>query len=537
MNDTAESRWRDLELFRSQYLRRAIDCSSLTVPTLIPESDQNYGWTGQQFNKLPSLYQGAGARGVSNLSAKLLLALYPPSQPFFRLVMDRGQLEEYIGQSGADPNQLMSELDIALSSMERQILQRMDQLQSRPALFEAIKHLIVGGNALLYIGADTIRMYGLRSFCVDRDPDGNVTEMVIRELVSPRHLPAGADHQGEDDKDAEELYTHVSIDPQGGDKAVQWYQEYDGKRIPGTAGFSKLETSPWIPLRLNRIAGESYGRGLVEEVLGDLQSLESLSKAIVEGSLIAAKAIGLVNPNGTTRADVLARAENGAIVAGNAADVEFLQVQKANDFATALQTMQLIERRLNFTFLSNEAMQRDAERVTAAEIRLMAEMLEAGLGGVYSLLSAELQIPLIRRVMHMMERGGELPPVPKGLVEPQVTTGLEAIGRGNDKQRLTDFLQVVAASIGPEQFLQYINPSELIRRYAASDGIDIAGLVKSEQDMQAEMAQQQQVQLAQQLTQGAVDNGLTGPPQPEPAAAPPAGGAGATPVPAQAAGI
>jgi hypothetical protein len=362
--------------------------------------------------------------------------------------------------------------------------------------------------------------------------------MVIREMVSPRHLPAGADHQAdEDDDDAEELYTHVSIDPKGGDKAVQWYQEYDGKRIPGTAGFSKLETSPWVPLRLHRIAGESYGRGLVEEVLGDLQSLESLSKAIVEGSLIAAKAIGLVNPNGTTRADVLARAENGAIVAGNAADVEFLQVQKASDFATALQAMQLIERRLNFTFLTNEALQRDAERVTAEEIRLMAEQLEQGLGGVYSILSAELQIPLIRRVMHLMERGGELPPVPKGLVEPQVTTGLEAIGRGNDKQRLTNFLQVVAASIGPEQFLQYINPSELIRRYAASDGIDIAGLVKSEQDMQAEMAQQQQVQLAQQLTQGAVDNGLTGPPQPEPAAAPPAGGAGATPVPAQAAGI
>ena len=62
-------------------------------------------------------------------------------------------------------------------------------------------------------------------------------------------------------------------------------------------------------------AGESYGRSLCEEVLGDLNSLESLSKAIVEGSLISAKAMFLVNPNGVTRADTLARAENGAIVA------------------------------------------------------------------------------------------------------------------------------------------------------------------------------------------------------------------------------
>jgi hypothetical protein len=96
------------------------------------------------------------------------------------------------------------------------------------------------------------------------------------------------------------------------------------------------------------VAGEAFGRGIVEEALGDLQSLESLSQAIVQGSLIAAKAVALVNPNGTTRADAISRAENGAVVAGNAADVEFLQVQKSTDFATALQTMQIIEKRLNF---------------------------------------------------------------------------------------------------------------------------------------------------------------------------------------------
>ena len=71
--------------------------------------------------------------------------------------------------------------------------------------------------------------------------------------------------------------------------------------------------------------------------------------------MIAAKAVALVNPNGVTRADAIARAENGAVVAGNPADVEFLQVQKSTDFSTALQTMQLIERRLNFAFLNNEA--------------------------------------------------------------------------------------------------------------------------------------------------------------------------------------
>jgi hypothetical protein len=516
MNITAASRWRALELYRSLYLRRAVDASALTIPTLIPETDQNDPVSGLTHNSIPSLYQGAGARGVSSLSAKLLLALYPPSQPFFRLAINKGAIEQFVQDNGGDVQNIMSTMDVALSDMERQVLQKLDKLQARPAMFEAVKHLVVGGNALLYIGEDSIRMYSLRSFCVDRDPEGNVTEIVVREQVAHQYLPPGvAGEEGKEDgehDDREDVYTHVTIDPQK--DQVEWYQEYDGKRIKGSAGFSRLATNPWIVLRLHRIAGESYGRGLVEECIGDLQSLEALSKAIVQGALISAKALFLVNPNGTTRADVLARAENGAIVAGNAADVEALQVQKQNDFATALQTMQLLERRLQFTFLTNEAVQRDAERVTAEEIRLMAEQLEQGLGGVYSVLSAELQLPLIRRVMFMMERSGELPPIPNGLVDPQITTGVEAIGRGNDKQRLTMFLQTIAASIGPEQFLQYINPSELIRRFAASDGIDIAGLVKTEEEIQAEQAQAQQVALAQQLAQGAIQSGATAPPPP-----------------------
>ena len=515
MEVTAQSRWKDLELYRSLYMRRAIDASNLTIPTLIPESDQNYGWSGEQFNSIPSLYQGAGARGVSSLSAKLLLALMPPSQPFFRLTIDMGKVRSWLESegNGQDEQGALTKLDQLLGSMERQVVRKLDQLQARNAVFEAIKHLLVGGNALLYVGGEAIRMYSLRSFVVDRDPEGNVTEIVVREQVSEKYMPAKESGDGDNDGDNKgDVYTHITLDPQA-DK-VEWYQEYDGKKIRGSAGFSRMDTNPWIPLRLHRVAGESYGRGLVEQVIGDLQSLESLTKAIVQGSLIASKAIGLVNPNGVTRADVLARAENGAIVAGNAADVEFLQVQKNNDFSTALSTMQLIERRLQFTFLTNESIQRDAERVTAEEIRLMAEQLEQGLGGVYSVLSAELQLPLIRRVMHLMEVSGDLPEIPKGLVEPQVTTGLEAIGRGNDKQRLTTFLQTVAASLGPEQFLQYINPSELIRRFAAADGIDTAGLVKDDQQLQAEQAQMQQANVAGQLAQGAIQSGATSAPQP-----------------------
>ena len=526
MKETAQSRWKNLELYRSIYLRRAIDCSSLTIPALVPESDMYSGWQGNTYNKLPSLYQGSGANGVNNLSAKLLLSLYPPAQPFFRLTMDAAGIRDYVEQSGGQEENVSTMFDQVLSKMERQIMRKLDQIQARPAIFEAIKHLLVAGNALLYIGPERIKMFSLRSFCVDRDPEGNVNEIVVKEQVSKKYLPSGVTVEGKvnsQDGSSQELvdvYTHVDIDP---DKdRVEWFQEVEGKRIPGSAGFSRQNNSPWLCLRLMSIAGESYGRSLVEETLGDLQSMESLAQAIVEGSLISAKAIGLVNPNGVTRADTLAKAKNGAIVAGNAADVEFLQVQKQNDFATALQAMMQLEKRVQFTFLQNEAIQRNAERVTAEEIRLMAESLDAGLGGTYSLLSAELQLPLIRRIMYLMELQGEFPPIPDGLIEPMVTTGLEAIGRGNDKARLTNFLQTIAAALGPDQFAQYINPTGLVRRFAAADGIDTAGLVKTEQQLQAEQAQAQQAMLAQTVTEGALQGGVPTSPQPSGGATGPA---------------
>ena len=508
---TAASRWNHLQKLRDTPLRRAIDCSKLTIPSAIPESDQNYGAYEQTYNKLNSLYQGVGSRGVANLTSRLCLALYPPSQPFFRLVIDKAKVEQQLTAMGQEAGQVIGELDLKLASFERLIMQRLDALQARPALFEAIRHLVIGGNALLHVGEDSIRMFGLRSYVVDRDPEGNCREIVIREQVSPEFLPVTTSNKDEDSDEYCDVYTHVLIDPDADTNQVEWYQEYDGRRLAGQAGFSSLDANPYIPLRLHRTAGDAFGRGIVEEAIGDLQSLESLSQAIVQGSLIAAKAVALVNPNGTTRADAISRAENGAVVAGNAADVEFLQVQKSTDFATALQTMQIIEKRLNFVFLNNEAATRDASRVTAEEIRLMANQLEAGLGGTFSVLAHELQLPLIKRVMSIMSRSGQLPPIPQGLVEPVVQTGLEAIGRGNDKTRLTNFIQTIGAALGPDVLTQYVNTTELIRRFATSDGIDTDGLIRSEADIQGEQAQQQQLMLEQQLAQGAIANGATAP--------------------------
>jgi len=59
------------------------------------------------------------------------------------------------------------------------------------------------------------------------------------------------------------------------------------------------------------------------------------------------------------------------------------------------------------------------------------------------------------------------------------------------------FIQTIAATLGPEALVKYVDPSEAIKRLAAAQGIDVLNLIKTEQQLQQEM-QQQQANMANQ---------------------------------------
>lgn len=499
---TAESRYQYLEPEKTTYLDRAIECSKYTLPTLITDNDRSSG--KNLYTKIATTYQGLGSRGVNNLAAKLLIALLPPNQAFFRLSIDDMKLQ----QEMENYKDLQSELDQQLSLMERAVMRDIEESGDRTALFEALKHLIIGGNSLLYVAENGTRVYPLKSFCLSRDPEGNVLDIVVREEVNTEVLPTGVAPKNSEGGFTDKtvfLYTYVIYDYKK--SRCTWYQEAYGKKI-GEAGDVPLDKCPWIPLRMYRVAHESYGRSFCEELLGDLKSLEYLSKAIVEGSAAASRILFLCNPSGTTRPDVLAKSANGSIVAGNPNDVAPLQMNKQADLTVALNTISRIEQRLSFSFLLNSAIQAGAagrDRVTAEEIRMVAQELESGLGGIYSILSVELQMPLVKRKMALMERRGSLPALPKtageDIVRPRITTGLDALGRGNDKAKLIEFVTTLAQTLGPEIMSRFVNNRELILRLAASDGLDIYKLIKSEEQLMEEQQQQAMMMQEQQQMQ------------------------------------
>ena len=141
----------------------------------------------------------------------------------------------------------------------------------------------------------------------------------------------------------------------------------------------------------------------------------------------------------------------------------------------------------------------------------MAQELENSLGGIYSILTQEFQLPYLRRRMHLLVRQGKVPKLPDELVKPKIVTGLQGLGRGNDRNKLIEFIGTVAQALGPDVMRQYVNVDEAVKRLATSIGIDTANLVKTQEQIQAEQEAAQQQQLIQSLGPAALGSPLVDP--------------------------
>ena len=137
----AKERYDYLSSDRSQFLSEAEEATKLTLPYLVRgHEDQSKG-----MKQLKTPWQSVGAKGVVALASKLSLSLVPPQTSFFKLQVDESQLGEI-------PPELKSELDLSFSKIERTILDSIAASDDRVVIHQALQHLVVGGNALIFMG-------------------------------------------------------------------------------------------------------------------------------------------------------------------------------------------------------------------------------------------------------------------------------------------------------------------------------------------------------------------------------------------------
>ncbi len=497
-----------LSATRLPYLQRARDCSAYTLPSLVPPE----GYHGTM--RLRKTFSSFGARCVNSLSSKLTLALFPAQAPFFKFVIDDATLAKIAAQQGGVS--LRADIEKGLQSAESVVVDSIETTATRTPASEGTKHLIVAGNALANITPEnSLRIFPLTQYVVKRDATGKVICIILEEAVSPMSLPPAIRQIAMDEA---KVSAGISKQPPSADRTLRLYtgiyrrdtkweiwQEVSDLPVPGSRNTQPIDACPWLPLRFTQVDGEDYGRGLVEEYLGELVSLEGLRKAIVKGTAAAARVIFLVKPNGSTKKQAFSRAETGDAIDGSEGDVTVAQTDHRADFATAAAECDKIKQDLSYAFALNQAIQRNAERVTAEEIRFMATELDSLLGGIYSLLSLEFQTPYLKRLVSQLEQAGKLPVLPKGTVKPVILTGIAALGRGADLDNLKAFVKDIVDLGGAEALQTYVNFGDLMKRLATSRGIKTDGLVKTDDEVLAAQQQEQMQQMAAQLGPNAIN--------------------------------
>jgi len=503
---TAKSWYQTNETIRESLESDWRDASQLTLPYIFPVQDQD------QTATLPTPYNSIGPAAVNALASKLLLALLPPTGVFFRLLPDKEAVKDI-------PPEAMKQLDSELAQVERDVVEYINQKALRVPVYEAIKLLIITGNAMMYkVPNGGIKVFSPYQYVVQRDYVGNVLTACINERMAFKALPKKVQKQLEEATDAtpedststvevKQVDVYTMIVRTAMNKYKVW-QEINEVIIEGTEKEYTKDKLPYIILRWTTVNNEDYGRGLVSQYLGDLRSLEGLTQTITEGAGISAMTLFGLRPGSTLKVEDLNNAQNGEFVLGDLErEVTTLQVNKGADLQVPFNLMGQLENRLSRAFLMLSGQVRDSERTTATEVRATAAELEATLGGVFSVLASEFQTPIITLILQ------EIQPEVLKFTVPSITTGISAISRERDFSNLNTMLQSVA-QLGPEVIAQYLNVPAYLSQIATSLGMDPESIVKSPEQIQAEQQAQQQAmqQQQQQEVQGQmqVDNNKGG---------------------------
>jgi hypothetical protein len=287
-----------------------------------------------------------------------------------------------------------------------------------------------------------------------------------------------------------------------------WYmfQEVEGFVVEGSEEtFKDDKEMPFIPLRWTSINGESYGRGLVEQYLGDFRSLEALYQLLLEASSVMSRVVFGKRAGSVLDVDDINNAENGVCILGDLEqDITVLRVDKGGDLQVPMNMVQDLTRRLEQAFLVASSAARDSERTTATEVRMMAADLENSLGGVYSLLSLELQLPLAALLLKQSKVNIE-----SLGIELVIVTGVEALGRTAELDRIRQFNALLQEVGAPELILQRMNIGAYINKIANSLSMDATGLIKSEE----QIAQEQQAAQEQQMMQQGAETMMNAAPE------------------------
>lgn len=471
---------------RSTLLDRFEQYAQWTIPALFPPEDIS----GAQEVQLD--YQSFGAQAVNNLANKIVTTLFHPTRPFFKAQAP----DEYVKESG----RRLTDIDADLSALEKKCMVQFAERDGRTVATDATMQLIVTGNVLWNMHkGQPYRHFTYRDYDASFDVWGEMTHCIVREWINVNALSAKHAQMcmqyGKRENDMVEVFTGIKRIALG--YYVVWQELENFKVLSEDYSVYSKDTLPWKPQRWLAVPGRQAGVGLIEQMAGDFHTLSKMSMAELDLIAVMCDIKTIVKPGGTTKIKDLNEALPGAYVPGNPDDFESHSHDVANQMQWLDKKMQGLIRRLSQMFLLNSNAIRDAERVTAEEIRYVAQELDQVHGGVYSRVARSLQRPIAVDLMRNES------PIFKSF-KPLIITGLESLSRMSELDMyrgfINDMTTVGTALQGAHG--AWVNVENLTKKFASGWGIDINEVVFTPEQKRKEEERQLELQAKLAMTQG-----------------------------------
>ena len=477
--------WAEMDTEKGDLIERSEAYARWTLPYIMLPTEEDAGYEPEKGNV------EIGAPAVNHLANRIVDVLFPVSRPFFSVTMNpETELEIAKETDEAQLGEFKEELHAAIRKIEDLAVSKMNLSVYRPMAIEVAKHLIITGNALIRVMPQGQRVqYGIDRFGVRRNNKGEVYEVVLydkkllRSFDDKTKAEIKAQPPGLTHSDKVELMTHYCL------KDGRWEITQEAEGLPiGSKEYQTPKDFDLIILTWTLAHNEHYGRGLVEDTAVTFHKLDVLGEAETEMLAIMCDIKFLVRPGSILSKNVehLNTAPRGSYHVGNEGDVTIPDLGRRNDVQVLRSAILDSEALIQKSFLMFQT--RDAERVTAEEVRAVANQLESAFGGLYSRLSVQWQQPEAEWAMRASNWEKQVEDASQFIV--RVTTGLESMSRegqvDNLRLAIADMQMLEAV---PEALQGAFHPLRFAKYVASNRGVAIMDFLKTPEEIQAEEQQ------------------------------------------------
>ena len=460
----------------------------------------NGGTTGQK--KMNRVFDSTAINSTQRFANRMQSGIFPPQRKWCRL------------EPGPDiPVDRRQEAQLALDVYSDKLFSALKQSNFDIAIGEFLLDLSVGTAVMMVQPGDDINPINfipVPQFLVafEEGADGQVDNVYRRMRLKgesiqrqwpnakiPTELQNKIDQNPTEDL---ELIEATVFDQKRGDYCYHVIH----KNSKAELLYTRMKATPWVVSRYSKVAGEIYGRGPLITALPDIKTLNKTLELLLKNASLAISGVytaaddGVLNPN-------TVKIMPGAIIPvarnGGPQGESLKALPRAGDFNVSQIIMDDLRKNIKRILLDESLPPDNMSARSATEVVERMKELSQNLGSAFGRLINETMIPLVTKILAVMDDQGsiDLPLKVNGL-EIRVTAEapLAQAQAMDEVEKILQYIQITQ-QMG-QQGQMAVKMDEALDYIAEELGIPQRILTSKVERM---MMQQQAAEMAQQVAQ------------------------------------